>query len=315
MATGRRSLEQHLRWRAGPRQKSPRQDSLGQRSPRQDSLGQFARLRPSRQAVAPQMTSTARDIQAIMAKLDLDAVARHFDVDEEEVAPMVVCENVSVDAFNDYVGDGEGLRIALRFLQLSGDGRLAIIDVPTAVHESPKTKFGITFLLASGNPLAIGDRASVTARRPGNPNKEADATYGPLRSTPNRAVPPANYDIGDWVTLAVEVGRSQSWASLEEAARWWCGYDGIQYILLLKVSPTAIQMRYALYDITALGTLPVPTASGTFRHNRTRQPAATITFDMHRILSVPAGQALPVGVNPIAVVDLRTVMDLIIDNF
>ncbi|OWY98841.1 hypothetical protein PHMEG_00030284 [Phytophthora megakarya] len=72
-------------------------------------------------------------------------------------------------------------------------------------------------------------------------------------------------------------------------------------------------MQYALYDIAALGTLPAPTTTGTFRRN-TAETDANVSFDMHRILSILQGQALPPGVNPIAVVNLRVIMDLVIDN-
>ncbi|OWY97722.1 hypothetical protein PHMEG_00031680 [Phytophthora megakarya] len=71
-------------------------------------------------------------------------------------------------------------------------------------------------------------------------------------------------------------------------------------------------MQYALYDIAALGTLPAPTTTGTFRCN-TAEPV-NISFDMHRILSIPLARALPSGVNQIANVDLRIIMDLVIDN-
>ncbi|OWY97723.1 hypothetical protein PHMEG_00031681 [Phytophthora megakarya] len=148
--------------------------------------------------------------------------------------------------------------------------------------------------------------ASVAGRR----NKEADATFGPKYSTLNRTVHPAFRTVADWVTLAVEVGRSQSWRSLVETAEWWCDYSGVQYILLLKISPTGIQMQYALYDIAVLGPLPAPTTTGTFRRN-TAEPV-NVSFDMHRILSIPQGHTLPLGVNPIAVVDLRIVMNLVI---
>ena len=271
-------------------------------------------LSQSKTMASTPTSKTAEDIRDIMTELDFDAVERHFNGGQDEVAPLVVCEGVSVRAFNKYIGDDEGLPIALRFLHLDNDGRLAIVDRSTPVHESTKCGFACTFLLASGNPVVIGERGSFTARRPGQPKKAADATYGPMRSTLNRTPPPAHRCIGDWVTLAVEVGNHQTWAGLEDAARWWCCYDGIQYVLLLKVSDTGTEMRYALYDITALGTLPAPIASGTFERNSTGQPAATITFDMRRILSIPANRALPADVNPTAVVDLRAFMDRIIDN-
>ncbi|KAG9404925.1 hypothetical protein AC1031_005129 [Aphanomyces cochlioides] len=224
-----------------------------------------------------------------------------------------VCDGVSVDAFNAYVGDGEGLRIPLRFLELSDDGRILIVELPTIVHESAAASFEKVFHRATGNDEEVGTRRSMRASRATLPNKEADATFGPMGSTPNRDAPPAPRTVADWVTLAVEVGRSQTWASLLRAAQWWCGYPGIQYVLLLKVSAPGTQIRYALYDIAALGTLPNPTARGIFRpSNNPNIRAVNLEFDMHRILSIPAHHALPNGVNPVAVVNLRTVMRQVI---
>jgi hypothetical protein len=254
---------------------------------------------------------TADDIRGVMHALNLDVVANYFDQDDDEIDPYVVCNGVSIDAFNEYVGDVEGLRIPLRFLALD-DGRLVIVELPTKVHESTARKFESKFLRAAGNEDEVAQGGSLTARRAANPNKEADATFGPMGSTPNQTPPPVPRTIADWVTLAVEVGRSQSWASLKDAAKWWCGYAGIQYVLLLKISAPGTQIRYALYDST---TRPHPmiraTARGIFQEDAT-EAAVNVTFDMRRILSIPANQALPVGVNAIAVVDLRTVMNLVI---
>jgi hypothetical protein len=271
-------------------------------------------VRPTSTAAASMTTSkSANDIRGVMNALKLDVVASYFDQDADEIDPYVVCEGVSVTAFNQYVGDGEGLRIALRFLALY-DGRIVIVELPTTVHESTAEEFKNEFLATSGNRREVASRGSMTASIPvaALPNKEADATFGPMGSTPNQTPAPAPRTIADWVTLAVEVGRSQTWESLEDAAQWWCNYSGIQYILLLKVSRPGTQIRYALYDIAVLGTLPAPTASGTFRRRTTAQPAVNVSFDMHRILSIPANQALPTGVNAYAVVDLRTVMNLVI---
>ncbi|KAK1936783.1 hypothetical protein P3T76_010218 [Phytophthora citrophthora] len=256
---------------------------------------------------------TANDIRVAIDALELDEVASYFDEDDDEIDPYVVCEGVSIDAFNEYVGDGEGLRISLRFLALY-DGRLVIVDLPTTVHESTAEEFKSEFLAATGNRREVASGGSMTAERAGNPNKEADATFGPKRTTLNRTPAPAPRTVTDWVTLAVEVGRSQTWASLMEAARWWFGYTGIQYVLLLKVSAPGTQIRYELYDSTTRPHPTIrPTAWGTFRH-AAAGAAANVTFDMRRILSIPPNAALPNGVNAIAVVDLRTVMNLVIDS-
>ncbi|KAK1928712.1 hypothetical protein P3T76_015815 [Phytophthora citrophthora] len=102
---------------------------------------------------------TANDIRVAIDALELDEVASYFDQDDDEIDPYVVCEGVSIDAFNEYVGDGEGLRISLRFLALY-DGRLVIVDLPTTVHESTARSFEYEFLTATGNDA----RLQVAAR-------------------------------------------------------------------------------------------------------------------------------------------------------
>ena len=248
-----------------------------------------------------------------MNALRIDHVAEHFYQDGAEIDPYVVCDGVSIDTFNKYIGHGERLQVASRFLELNDNGQVFIVDLPTTIHESTSRKFSSHFVAATGNLREIAERGSMTARRAGFPNKEADDTFGPMGSTPNRTPPPVPRTIADWVTLAVEVGRSQSWASLERAALWWCHYIGIQYILLLKVSASAMQIEYRLYDIVTPGNLPPPL------HHRIRlrnpeRPADSVTFDMRRILSIPAYQPLPNGVNQHAVVNLRTVMNNVISS-
>ncbi|KAL7678780.1 hypothetical protein Plhal304r1_c092g0172221 [Plasmopara halstedii] len=209
----------------------------------------FGVVRPTSTAAASMTTAnTADEIRVAIDALELDAVASYFDNDDDEIDPYVVCEGVSIAAFNKYVGDGEGLRIALRFIALH-DGRIVIVDLPTEVHESTAAEFTSKFLRAAGNEDEIA--------------KGGRCDFWPKRSTLNRTPLPPLRTVTNWVTLAVEVGRSQTWASLVEAAEWWCNYSGIQYVLLLKISSQGVQMRYALYDIAILGMLPAPTASGT----------------------------------------------------
>ena len=273
-------------------------------------------------SVSTQCSTSARkaveEIRSIMNNLDHDKVQRHFIEEEEEIEPFVVCDGVSVEVYNQYADDGESLPIALRFLDLDDKGRLLIVEYPiSAVHESSTREFESEFIASFGNRRAIAKCGSMTVHRGGNRDKEADATFGPKNNTPNATPPPAPRTMNDWITLAVEVGRSQTWVSLERAARWWYGYTGIQYILLLKVGPKGQSMRYRLYDVIAnpmrrRGYLPAtPHQEGHFRRNR-NGPVENITFDNRRILSIPAGLPLPVGVNAFSVVNLRDVMDVVI---
>lgn len=251
--------------------------------------------------------------------LDLEVVAKHFEVKSEEdavvdVEPYIVCKSVSVEEFNAFVGDGsKPLSVPLRCLELRGSD-LLITDWRSRTHESTIWGFSRAFLQAFGDMWEIATGGSFTVRNTGNPSKEADATFGPRRGTPNRGNPPAGVNIGEWVTLAVEVAVSQSWTSLEKAALWWASYPGVQYVVCIKVSPKAQSWQYRLYSINQLGILPAPLVDERFE-GVIAANTYTLTFDARRILAIPAAQPLPAGVNAQIVVDLFRVCNSVRDAF
>jgi hypothetical protein len=210
---------------------------------------------------------------------------------------------VNEKAFKEYVDGSEKLRIPLRFLELK-DEKVFIIEWPSVPHEVALRKFESRFLQASGNMNQIGQRGSFTAHRAGTHNKEADATFGPLRDTPNRNNPPAGIDMVDWVTLAVEVAVSQSWTSLEAAELWWASYPGVQYVICIKLSPKAKKWSYRLYDITQQG---VPQIDQHFSCSIAGAGVHLITLDTRRILSIPEDMPLPPGCSDQIVIDLYDV--------
>jgi hypothetical protein len=265
------------------------------------------------------MATTAVEIRRAMEALVLGPAYDYFhrDLDDDDMEPILVCSGVSVDAFNEYVGDGEDLPIGVRFLQLEDDGRLLMVDSATSIHEVTKCQFQLSFVEAFGNYREINGCGSVTMHRGSEfPVKEADATFGPFARTPNRSPKPP--DVTVWVTLAVEVGHWQSWASLRVAALWWHGLPGIKYVLLLKIGARAQSLEYELYDFDRhpmgrRGGLPPPVATGRIDANLNGSPAPeNVVFEARRILSIPHGLPLPVGVNDRIVVDLRDVMSMVI---
>ncbi|OQS02640.1 hypothetical protein THRCLA_04999 [Thraustotheca clavata] len=227
--------------------------------------------------------TSVTQLRTIVQDLDMNEIAQYFL--QEEAAPYVVCDGIDVDVFNRYFGH-ENLPIPLRCVELL-EGQLLIVEYPiSAVHESTIHEFEYEFMHSCGDGRQFGKKGSTTCHRGGNPDKEADATYGPLRDTPGRTPPPvlnngSNHEIQDWITLAVEVGRAQPWASLERAAIWWLEYPGIQYVLLIKVIERARAMSYCLYDILNYAhqnQLPAPVATQSFR-NQANGAAINIALD------------------------------------
>ncbi|KAH9134145.1 hypothetical protein LEN26_006864 [Aphanomyces euteiches] len=223
-----------------------------------------------------------------MQSLDRNELAEYFR--QKAVTPFVVCNGIDVDVFNEYFGHNDPV-VPLRCVELF-EGQLRIVEYPiSTVHESTVDEFKAELYRSCGDDREFGKRGSMTCCRYGNPDKEADATFGPLDDTPDPR-------------------QLTDWASLERAALWWLEYPGIQYVLLIKVSKTARSMTYRLYDVqdyAHLNQLPPPAATESFRH-QVNGPAVNITLDNRRILSIPAATNLPPGVNDMTVIDLRAVM-------
>jgi hypothetical protein len=53
------------------------------------------------------LSKIAHDILHRINALNLNDVASYFTKDDDEIDPYFVCDGVSVDAFNAYVGTGE----------------------------------------------------------------------------------------------------------------------------------------------------------------------------------------------------------------
>ncbi|SPR01081.1 unnamed protein product (mitochondrion) [Plasmodiophora brassicae] len=168
-------------------------------------------------------------------------------------SPYTVCAGVSVDMFNKFAETrSESLPLEVRFLELFAE-RLVIVELPSPTHESTVVEFNQAFLKACGDDEQLGKRGSSTVQRDDQPNRQSDASYGPKRNTINRIPVPDGRELENWITLAVEVGQTQDWASLRRAAE----------------CIRARSMHYELYRILGPGRLPdAPASKCQFRRCR-----------------------------------------------
>jgi hypothetical protein len=255
------------------------------------------------------------------SQFDNDSEGDNEDVEQRGCEPFLVANHVSQETLREYYEHSsyENSPFTLRFLELSDDGKLWIVDLPGEAHESAAEKFAEDFrdaLLAARHFInALG---SVTLRFNGR-GMEADKTYGPMRNVPNNIPRPLGLQLGGglpvlpWITFVVEVGVRQEWPSLQAKALLWYRYPGIQYILLVRASPRARHVVYELYDVNPLipapAVLPAPAVGPVDFWLRASGAPQLITLDNHRIMGVPQGQLPPGIANNVTVVDLRTVLD------
>jgi hypothetical protein len=260
-----------------------------------------------------------------MKNIDMKAVEEHFSkvVEDSEgglcCEPYLVTERVvSQQALREYCEHSayENSPFTLRFLELSDDGKLWIVELPTDVHEGIAGKFDRVFGYACpalDDFLGSWGHATIVVN---GEKKEPDKSYGPGRNVPNSVRPHALQGAG-WLTFVVEVGSSQSWPSLRGRARMWYDYPGIQYILLIKVDDQATSLLYEFYDASVnplvLNDLPAVTLMS-FYYDPTGGAQENITLDSRRLLGIPPGLAgtppppLPNGVPAIVTIDLRLVL-------
>ncbi len=257
-------------------------------------------------------------LQRCFNVLTMKSAERVFEKNAEKSSfdGYVICNGVPVETWNSFLDQRvENLPIPLRFIEYD-DGRIIIIELPSGDHEEFIREFETKFVVRSGNPDAIGKRGSIRASRGGSAaRKEADATFGPRRTTPHHdrnRLPNHHPNLSRreryqfWITFAVEVGVSQSWRSLDNAAEWWEAYNGIHYILCIRVQPDEQSADFKFYDLSGRrrrvieGHVPPPT-----RRSRT-----TITLDTRKLLAIPDDQPVPDSMNDTCIADLQEILEL-----
>ncbi|OQR82312.1 hypothetical protein ACHHYP_16236, partial [Achlya hypogyna] len=209
-------------------------------------------------------------------------IAQHFEASPEP-EPIVVATGVPVALYNEYYSKhDEDAPVAMRFTDLV-DGAILITHYPSKLHEVVSRAFDKLLDRSSGVFGSMTSKGSMTAKRAGARNKEADETYGPSKRTPNRGpLPTGLSSVGDWITLVLEVGYSQSWRSHRAAAAWWAMYPGVRYIVLLRINQNATNLAFEIYHIDAVGPLPAPSQVGRCRLGATQ--ACVVSFDTRAIL-------------------------------
>jgi hypothetical protein len=272
----------------------------------------------------------------ILENIDTNLVQDHFsqfdkdsegdikeDVEQLGCEPFLVANHVSQEMLHEYYEhcSYENSLFTLRFLELSEDGKLWIVELPVeAAHESTAEKFAEDFRdaqLQAARPF-INALGTVTLRFNGR-CMQADKTYGPTRNVPNGIPRPLGLQQGGglpalpWITFVVEVGVRQDLPSMQAKALRWHRYPGIQYILLVRVSPRARHVVYELYDVNPLipapAVLPAPAVGPCDFWLGANGAAQLFTLDNHRIMGVPQGQLPPGIASNVTVVDLRIVLD------
>ncbi|KAE9040148.1 hypothetical protein PR002_g5105 [Phytophthora rubi] len=246
-----------------------------------------------------------RRINAAIRRLDWDAVEILRDDDDEAPAEVEVCE-ASLDDWDRYVRS-ESQAMKSRFMEWRDD-RIWIVELVTDIHEGAVRRFDTMIGVGTGNSAGthLKGRLAAHAHTPpaglaGSRRWEADCSYGPSNTVVG-AVLPNGLNWRDFYTVKVEIGVSQKWPKLNAKAAIWRQYPGLQYIVLIRLSPR-LRVRQYRSEQRVNGQFPV-------NDDRIDIVQGTVlNFDAHLLLGLPGDADLPHGFQDPVTVDLLDIVE------
>ncbi|ETW01472.1 hypothetical protein H310_06983 [Aphanomyces invadans] len=162
------------------------------------------------------------------------------------------------------------------------DGKIYIVELPGWIHESFSRSLDFAVISATGTGeehlLSCGS-TYVDALAPIEP----DSSFGPARGF--GATLPHGMTWGEYHTLKVEVGVTRGWPCLDERAMQWSAFPGVEYILLIRLSPDLQVHQYKLHavvDGTIVPTVAIPIVNPT-----------NVVLESRRLLGLPALAPIP----------------------
>ncbi|KAE8889810.1 hypothetical protein PF005_g12658 [Phytophthora fragariae] len=248
--------------------------------------------------------TAVRRVNTAIRRLDWDEI-KTAQLRDDDAAPVEVCE-ASLDDWERYVRS-ESQALKSRFMEWRGS-RIWIVELPTSIHGEAVGRFHIMMLVGTGNVMGkdlMGSLAAYAHERPaglaGEQLWEPDCSFGP-NDTVVGAVLPNGLLWRDFYTVKVEIGVCQGWSGLNAKAAIWRQYPGVQYIVLIRLSPSLRVCQYRLEQ----------RENGQFRDNEERMDivnGSVLNFDAHLLLGLPGDANLPHGFQDPVTVDLFDIVE------
>ncbi|CAK4611802.1 hypothetical protein AeMF1_004011 [Aphanomyces euteiches] len=194
---------------------------------------------------------------------------------------VFVCE-ASFEDWTRYV-KSEQHALVSRAMAWKND-KIYIVEWPRGIHEGFSDYLKLAVISATGTGkvhLRPHGSSYVDNLEPIEP----DSSFGPVPGI--GATRPNGLSWLEYHTLKVEVGVSRGWRQLDARAVQWSQFPGVEYILLIRLSPDLEVHQYKLYSV-ANGALVQPTMAPTTIDN-----PSNIVLDSRRLLGLPADVPFP----------------------
>ncbi|KAF0711122.1 Aste57867_5378 [Aphanomyces stellatus] len=190
----------------------------------------------------PTRNMAVQRINRLIRKMDMKEVeADLISPTRAETNPGVyVCE-VSLEDWKRYV-KSEQQALVSRAMAWK-DGKIYIVELPGWIHDNFSRFLDIVVVRAARTfDEHLQSRGSSYVDN--LEHIEPDSSFGPAPGF--GATPPIGLKWGEYHTLKVEVGVARGWPDLDEKAIQWSEFPGVEYILLIRLSPALRVHQYKL---------------------------------------------------------------------
>ncbi|KAK3384265.1 hypothetical protein B0T24DRAFT_77741 [Lasiosphaeria ovina] len=164
-----------------------------------------------------------------------------FDVIDSTTGDFLTVTNVSLDQFTEIERERDtGRRTGqkkryrkFRFRRYNANSQILIITIPTDLHEAlhlgiyERYRDQLVRNGREGGWKSIGSATLRAGDHPGGDGGEGDSTGGPR---------PERVGAGNWPTLVIEAGHSETLPELQKDMRWWfqASNHAVKIVLLAK---------------------------------------------------------------------------------
>lgn len=206
-------------------------------------------------------------------------------IDESDEGQYLTFSKVSPEAFQKIETSRREGDSGIRFTYFA-NVEVLIVKVVTNAHEKAHRSLGTRITMKSLLDMNMGldefmDHGAAKYNGP-NSSKEGDSVYINQRERPQ---------VGDWPSLVIESGKSESLLRLRADARWWIQNSNgkVNIVIIIHVNPTGktIQIEKWISESSA-GTRVSPRLTQAVFPTRTVQ----ISIDQSATLSITTGAPL-----------------------
>ncbi|KAF0687258.1 Aste57867_20977 [Aphanomyces stellatus] len=229
----------------------------------------------------PTRNMAVQRINGLIRKMDMKEVeADLISSTRAETDPGVYVCDASLEDWKRYVKSEQ--QALLSRAMAWNHGKIYIVELPGGIHDnfSGFLDFAVLSATRTGDEHLQSRRSTYVDNLA---HIEPDSSFGPAPGF--GATLPHGLTWMEYHTLKVEVGVAKGWPQLDAKAVQWSQFPGVEYILLIRLSPALRVFQYKLHSV--VGGAIVPMVATPIMN------PTNVVLDSRRLLGLPALVPIP----------------------